>query len=130
MSFLGRVGLLAIVTAALAVAWATPPPIVYDVQNYPVVAASSTAGVAITFDPSQPYGIYHTGKNASGVAATGLVVIGYGANPATADYAAESNKLILESSGTVMIDRGVTTLYIKSASGAPMLQIVPRAPVR
>lgn len=124
--------LATVAIALLAVAFGlppAPPPVVYDVQNYPVVTTASTSGAAITLDPTQPYAVYHTSKDTSGAAATGLIVLGYGANPAAADYTTASNKLILEAGGTVLIDRGVTTLYAKSASGTPVIQIVPRAPV-
>lgn len=119
---------LALLAAAFGLPPATPP-LVYDVQDYPVVTTASTSGAAITLDPTQPYAVYHTSKDTSGAAATGLIVLGYGANPAAADYTTASNKLLLEAGGTVLIDRGVSTVYAKSASGTPVIQIVPRAPV-
>lgn len=125
-------GLLSVASLLVcaAAAWSPQPPLAYDVQNYPVVTTASTSGASITLDPTQPYAVYHTSKTTAGAEASALVAIGYGANPTAADYTTESNKLLLEAGGTVLIDRGVTTLYAKSASGSPVLQIVPRAPVR
>lgn len=130
-----RLSLVAITLAAVSMALGfsppPPPPLVQSaVSASPVTVAASTDGVAVTLDTSRPYGVYHTGKSAAGAAATGLVAIGYGAASTAADYSADTNKLILEAGGTVLIERGPATIYLKSASGAPIIQFVPKVRIR
>lgn len=111
----------------LALAFSPPaPPVVYDVANLPTLKTAATGGTQYTLDPARPYALYHTGKTTAGAAATDLVAIGYEANPTAADYSLESNKLVLESGGTVLIDRGTASVYLKSAAGSPVIQFVPR----
>lgn len=100
----------------------------------PCVFASSTAGVAVTINNRKSYTAVHLGVSAAGAPATGIVAISHGATAATAaDYTAEENKLILTAGASVEIPapfRGKTTQYtkqliFKSASGAPMIQLIP-----
>lgn len=111
----------------LLAAFTPPSP---PVADSPFLVAASTGGASQTVDATVDHAAYNTGKTTAGAAATGLVVIGWGANPTAADYTIESNKLIFEAGGTVRIPRGVSTLYFKSASGAPVIQVIPQPPVR
>lgn len=106
------------------------PPVAPPVADAPFLVAASTSGASQTVDATVDHTVYNTGKTTAGSAATSLVVIGWGTNPSAADYTIESNKLIFEAGGTVRVPRGVTTLYFKSASGAPVIQVIPQPPVR
>ena len=124
--------LASVAILSLLVGFSVPPapPILYDADAKPITIAASTSGVAVTVNPSRPYALYHTGKSSAAAASTAIVAVGYDAVSTAADYTAESNKLILEAGGTVLIERGPATLYLKSASGAPIIQIVPKVRVR
>lgn len=116
---------VAVVFSVLLAVGLSAPPAVSDA---PFLVAASTAGVSQSVDSTIAHTCYNTGKTAAAAASTGVVVIGWGTNPTAADYTIETNKLILEAGGTVRVPKGVTTLHFKSASGAPVIQVIPQSP--
>lgn len=111
-----------------AILSASPPPLatVTAVTNeQPAIKASSTGGVSFTTDPYRQYTLIHTGVDSAGAAATGLVCIGIGAAPAAADWTEDNNKLPLPSGAAIVVGPYTGTIHLKSASGAPMISILP-----
>lgn len=99
-------------------------------NEQPALKAASTSGTSFTTDPYRQYTIVHTGKDAAGSDATGLVVIGVGANPAAADYSEDNNKFPLPSGAAIVIGPFASPIYLRSASGAPMIGILPSGKVK
>lgn len=99
-------------------------------NEQPALKAASTSGTSFTTDPYRQYTLVHTGKDAAGSDATGLVVIGVGANPAAADYSEDNNKFPLPSGSAIVVGPYTGTIYLRSASGAPMVGILPSGKVK
>lgn len=89
-------------------------------------ASSVEADVLLQSD--REYTLVHTGKDSSGVGATGMVAFQTAATVA-ADYSASADenadKIVLESGAFRMIGPGVSKLFFKAAAGSPMIQIIP-----
>lgn len=117
---LGIVVLGIVSIAAMAASTVTS---VANVQ--PAIKAASTSGVSFTVDAYRQYTLVHTGKDAAGSDATGLVCIGIDTAPAAADYSEDNNKLVLPAGSAVIVGPFAGRVYLKSASGAPMVQIIP-----
>jgi len=99
-------------------------------NEQPALKASSTSGTSFTTDPYRTYTLVHTGKDAAGADATALVVIGVGANPAAADYTEDNNKFPLPSGASIVVGPYASPIYLRSASGAPMVGILPSGKVK
>lgn len=96
-------------------------------SEQPAIKASSSAGVSFTADPYRTYTLIHTGVDAAGAASTQLVCIGINAAPAAADWTEDNNKFPLPSGSAVVVGPFAGVIYLKSASGAPMISILPSA---
>lgn len=113
-------------------------PVTAVLGSQPAVKASSTDGTSFTVDPYRSHTIAHLGKDAAGDDDTALIAIGVGVVSDAADYTEDDNKLLLPSGAAVLLPamfRGTSpgttketlaaTIFLKSASGAPVVNVIP-----
>lgn len=92
-----------------------------------VVEIDSTGGhLTVTEDAFRmPCQIHHTGKKtADSTASTSVIVGGYTNLPTNANYAAESDKFVLEPGDTIEV-QGKAQIFLKSAADAVAIQWIP-----
>lgn len=91
----------------------------------PAIKAAGTSSPSITVNTRRTYTLIHTGVDAAGAAATGLVCIGINAAPPAADWTEDNNKFPLAAGSAIVVGPYVQLIYLKAAAGAPMVSILP-----
>ena len=97
-----------------------------SIDNGFATLAAGTGEAVINLNPLREYSIAHSGKNSTGADDEGLVVLAT-ASGAAADYSAGAGRIPLPSGYVETIGPGIAKLYVKSASGAPVLLLIAGA---
>lgn len=90
-----------------------------------LVQITSTESV-LTLQVDREYTLFHTGLDVSGNSTTNTVYGDY-AGDRVADEAADTDKLVLLSGKAVTIGPGLDVYKLKTASGSPVIQVIPGA---
>lgn len=91
----------------------------------PAVLEATTTGQSVDLQPGRIYTLVHNGYTTGGSASTSPIFCSFDSEPA-ADLAAEEHKFPLFTNRSIRIGPGVSTLYFKTAIGAPTFTVMPR----
>ncbi len=94
-------------------------------MNTPTVVEVTSTPATTELDPSRPYLLLHLGVDTSGVANTEDVFAAINTTTVTADYSAESNKLICKSGYGTPLPPRTGSVTLATASGTVAVNILP-----
>lgn len=95
-----------------------------SVDGLPAVIVTGTGEVTVSLNQDREYTIAHRGQDASGGADTATIYLAVDA-ATDADASEGANKAILKSGEALSLCGGVNVLRLKTASGAPTVNIIP-----
>lgn len=90
----------------------------------PALVEVTSSNSILTLDPSRVYTLFHTGKDSAGSDATGDI-FGDVSGDRVASYAADTDKVVIQSGKSIAIGPGFASYNVITASDSPMLQVIP-----
>jgi hypothetical protein len=90
------------------------------------MVAAGTSAVSVTLNPKKNYELHHTGSNGS-TADSNNVIVGTASGVGNSIAASTTSGPLIYGQPPILLRPGLSTIYLRCASGAPFVRIVASA---